>query len=296
LYPIFHNLTSQVRGTFQTLSSIQQLDGWPGLFRGLGPNLSGIVPATAIKFYTYGNCKHFLSETQSSGKETALVHLLAAATAGVVTCTLTNPIWLVKTRLQLDRLRMEKGGCIVAQQYKNSFDCVAQVLRQEGFRGMFRGLSASYLGAAETTLHLVMYEQLKKLLVRQEDGASRDPGAWDWAVDWLEISGAAGASKLLAGLIAYPHEVTYMLTFKNCGSTLTHITLQVMRTRLRQMPMENGQQKYTGLIQCFRLILKEEGFRSMYGGLTPHLLRAVPAAGISLGVYEFVLKRCDTEA
>lgn len=54
--------------------------------------------------------------------------------------------------------------------------------------------------------------------------------------------------------------------------------------------MENGLQKYTGLVQCFRLILKEEGFRSMYGGLTPHLLRGVPSAAITLGVYEYVLK------
>lgn len=106
-YSILRTCSSQVRGTFQTLSSIRRLEGWPGLFRGLGPNLTGIVPATAIKFYTYGNCKRFLSETQSFGKETALVHLLAAATAGVVTSTLTNPIWLVKTRLQLDRLRVE---------------------------------------------------------------------------------------------------------------------------------------------------------------------------------------------
>lgn len=121
-------------------------------------------------------------------------------------------------------------------------------------------------------------------------------GPWDRTVGWLGVSGAAGASKLLAGLIAYPHEVTYMLRLRNPGSTLTHITFQVVRTRLRQPPMENGQQKYTGLIQCFSLILKEEGFRSMYGGLTPHLLRAVRAAAISLGVYELVLKRWDTEA
>lgn len=83
---------------------------------------------------------------QSFGKETALVHLLASATAGVVTGTLTNPIWLVKTRLQLDRLRMERGRCIATQRYENSFDCVTQVLREEGFRGMFQGLERELSG------------------------------------------------------------------------------------------------------------------------------------------------------
>ena len=59
--------------------------------------------------------------------------------------------------------------------------------------------------------------------------------------------------------------------------------------------MENGLQKYTGLVQCFRLILKE-GFMSMYGGLTPHLLRGVPSAAITLGVYEAVLTLLDAQS
>lgn len=54
--------------------------------------------------------------------------------------------------------------------------------------------------------------------------------------------------------------------------------------------MANGVQKYTGVVQCFRLVLKEEGVMAIYGGLTAHLLRAVPSAAIMLGVYEFVLK------
>lgn len=65
---------------------------------------------------------------------------------------------------------------------------------------------------------------------------------------------------------------------------------QVIRTRLRQAPLENGRPKYTGLVQCFRLIAKEEGLAGLYGGLTPHMVRSIPSAIITLGVYEFVLR------
>ncbi|KAF2241479.1 mitochondrial carrier, partial [Trematosphaeria pertusa] len=144
-----HTSLRHIRETFQILFSIQRIEGWRGLFRGLGPGLTGVVPASAIKFYTYGNCKRLVSETMNWEKDAAAVYIIAAATAGVVTGTATNPIWLVKTRLQLDKSRAEKGGDAIRQQYRNSFDCVIQVLRQEGFRGLYRSLSASYLGAAE---------------------------------------------------------------------------------------------------------------------------------------------------
>lgn len=71
---------------------------------------------------------------------------------------------------------------------------------------------------------------------------------------------------------------------------------QVVRTRLRQAPLENGQSKYTGLIQCFRLIWKEEGMAALYGGLVPHMFRVVPSAAIMFGTYEAVLKLLGTSS
>lgn len=62
------------------------------------------------------------------------------------------------------------------------------------------------------------------------------------------------------------------------------------------MPMENGKPKYTGIIQCFRLMWKEEGLVSLYGGLTAHLLRAVPSAAITLGGYEIVLRLLNAQS
>lgn len=60
--------------------------------------------------------------------------------------------------------------------------------------------------------------------------------------------------------------------------------------------MENGRPKYNGLVQCFRLIAKEEGLAGLYGGLMPHMVRSIPSAIITLGVYEFVLRFVGTSA
>lgn len=69
----------------------------------------------------------------------------------------------------------------------------------------------------------------------------------------------------------------------------------MIRTRLRQPPPLNSPARYVGLIQSFKLILLEEGWRSLYGGLSPHLLRVVPNAVTMFWVYEKVLKKFEGE-
>ena len=181
------------------------------MFRGLGPNLVGVVPASAIKFYTYGNIKRFVTENGICDEGAVLGHMLAAGSAGVFTSTCTNPIWLVKTRLQLDRSRKDGAGQLMARRYKNSLDCLAQVIRHEGFRGLYRGVSASYLGAVETTMHLALYEQLKLVVAQHKEAAAErgDTGVAARALDWFGASGAAGLSKFGAVLLCYPHEVGF---------------------------------------------------------------------------------------
>lgn len=274
-----------VRETFQILTAIPRTEGYRALFKGLGPNLIGVVPARAINFFAYGNGKRILSQTFNDGKEASWVHLLAAAGAGMLTGTATNPIWLVKTRLQLDKSRAEKTGSgLDGRKYKNALDCTMQTVRAEGIRGLYRGLSASYLGVTESTLQWVLYERMKSYIALREERitlSGRARSSWDEAVSWSLRLGAAGSAKFVAALITYPHEV--------------------VRTRLRQAPVTTSidgvpQLKYTGLAQCFKLVWKEEGMAALYGGLVPHMLRVVPSAAIMFGMYEAVLRFLGTDS
>lgn len=117
-------------------------------------------------------------------------------------------------------------------------------------------MSASYLGVAEGTIQWVLYERLKGLargsaLAEEERQVSRFR-------KWMGTVGAAGTAKMVASLITYPHEV--------------------VRTRLRQEPPPGQPRKYTGLLQTIKLVWREEGAASLYGGLSAHLLRVVPVS------------------
>lgn len=258
---IFRQGGQHLKETCSILHNVYKAEGMRALFKGLGPNLVGVIPARSINFFTYGLSKDFISRNFFQCQEHSFVHLMAGITAGFVTSTATNPIWLVKTRLQLDKAH--------SRAYKNSFDCLKKITQNEGIKGLYKGLTASYLGSIESTLQWVLYEQMKLFIHRRsllvaESGKVRT--SWDEFFEWGARSGAAGAAKFLASILTYPHEV--------------------MRTRLRQAPMENGKPKYQGLVQCFKLIVKEEGFLSMYGGLTPHLMRTVPNSIIMFGTWE----------
>lgn len=198
--------------TLQILGSVYRTEGGSALFKGLGPNLIGVVPARAINFYVYGNGKRLLAEHWNRGQEGPLVHLLAGGAAGVVTSTATNPIWMVKTRLQLDKNVAARSGGATHRRYRNSADCVRQIVRDEGIRGLYKGMSASYLGVVESTMQWMLYEQMKVGLARREAriaASGREKTWWDKTVDWTGKVGAAGSAKLIAAVIAYPHEVSY---------------------------------------------------------------------------------------
>lgn len=149
-------------------------------------------------------------------------------------------------------------------------------MREEGVRGFYKGLSASYLGVTEGTIQWVLYERLKKLSAGTEGRGGMQ--------QWLGMLGSAGTAKCVASLITYPHEV--LACFTSPSPILTDF--QVIRTRLRQ-PSVNGVMKYTGLLQTLRLVIAEEGARSLYGGLSAHLMRVVPNAAVMYSIYEGVL-------
>lgn len=235
------------------IRDIYREESMRALFKGLGPTLVGTVPARSINFFTYGNGKRLIADKFNNGQENSWVHLCAAGFAGIVTGTATNPIWVVKTRLQLAQGDKVLGG---------SLACIKKIMREEGIRGFYKGLSASYLGVTESTIQWVLYERLKKLSTATEgqSGISQ----------WLGMLGSAGSAKFIASMITYPHEV--------------------LRTRLRQ-PSVNGVVKYTGLWQTLKLVLAEEGGRALYSGLSAHLMRVVPNAAVIYAVYEGIITR-----
>ncbi|XP_018606756.2 solute carrier family 25 member 33-like isoform X2 [Scleropages formosus] len=239
---------------FQVFRSILKTEGPGSLFRGLGPNLVGVAPSRAIYFATYSKSKEALNGIFVPN--TGIVHMSSAGIAGFFTNSLMNPIWMVKTRMQLEkRTRREKAT--------TALQCARRVFQTEGVRGFYRGLSASYAGISETMICFLIYESLKKHLLESHLAPSSSAGDKSGS-HFMELMAVAAFAKGCASCIAYPHEV--------------------IRTRLR----EEGS-KYRSFFQTAQLVAAEEGYLAFYRGLVPHLLRQIPNGAIVLSTYELII-------
>lgn len=89
-------------------------------------------------------------------------HILAAAESGVLTLAITNPIWVVKTRMCL-----QYGGNFAelnlpkSKQYSGMVDALVKVYRYEGVRGLYRGFVPGIFGVSHGALQFMAYEELK---------------------------------------------------------------------------------------------------------------------------------------
>ncbi|TIA69360.1 hypothetical protein E3P91_03647 [Wallemia ichthyophaga] len=238
--------------TAQLMKDIYVKESPRALFRGLGPTLFGVIPARSINFFTYGNLKPIIA---GKSRENWSTHLIAAACAGIVTATATNPIWVIKTRLQLSP-QVSTSSKIAKM--SASRDIITDIFKNEGMRGLYRGLSASYLGVTESTLQWILYEKLKVMTK-------------DSNLPYMSTMVSAGLAKSTATLITYPHEV--------------------IRTRMRQAVPVGEKPRYTTLTRTLKLVWAEEGIGALYGGLSAHLMRVVPNAAAMFFIYELVTYR-----
>lgn len=141
-----------------------------------------------------------------------------------------------------------------------------KVWRSSGLMGFYRGLPMGLLGMFPySAIDLTTFEYLKKSItarnarLRQCSEADARPGN----VMTASIGACSGA--LGAGIV-YP--------------------INVLRTRLQSQGTANHPPVYTGIRDVITKTYKGEGVKGFYRGLTPNLLKVVPAVSITYVVYD----------
>jgi len=189
--------------------------------------------------------------------------MVSAMSSAAITDVLTTPLWMIKTRLQTQRIDKQQP-----RKYRSTLHTFRIIVKEEGFSALWKGLTPQLLGVTHVAVQFPLYEYIKEFLA--ERGSKRKEN-----LTILELIGASASSKIVASVIAYPHEV--------------------LRSRF-QYQRSTDPLRYTGILHALQQIFREEGIKGFYRGLGTNLLRVTPSCAITFTTYEFLLRTMQTYA
>ncbi|XP_041117811.1 calcium-binding mitochondrial carrier protein Aralar1 isoform X1 [Polyodon spathula] len=155
--------------------------------------------------------------------------------------------------LEIVKIRLQVAGEITTGPRVSALS----VVRDLGFFGLYKGAKACFLRDIPfSAIYFPVYAHTKTQLTDEH--------------------GQLGALQLLtAGAIAGVPAASLVTP------------ADVIKTRL-QVAARAGQTTYSGVIDCFRKILQEEGFRALWKGAGARVFRSSPQFGVTLVTYELL--------
>ncbi|KAH8829763.1 mitochondrial carrier domain-containing protein [Flagelloscypha sp. PMI_526] len=242
------------QGVYDTISSLAQQSGFRGFYRGLGPTILAYWPTWAIYFSVYDGIKNSFGGSRPGPPylesrpdvHPLTLHILASMTAGGVSTIFTNPLWVIKTRFMVQRASEVR--------YKHTLDAATTIYRTEGFAAFYSGLTPNLLGVAHVAIQYPLYQQLKIWTCDNRD----EP------ITSRTILFCSAVSKIPASIVLYPTEVVRTR----------------LQTQKRLLGYENGPR--VGLLNFTRTLVRQEGWSSLYRGLSVNIARTLPNSAITM--------------
>lgn len=152
-------------GILHSCSLILRQESPRVFFSGLLPTLLQIAPHTGLQFAFYKLFTGFYKRYTSSTETNIYNSMLSGSIAGLMAKSIVYPFDLTRKRLQIQGFQHGRKGFGKFFQCNGLLDCLTVTVKEEGMRGLFKGLVPSQVKAVTTSaLHFTVYEQVLLLL------------------------------------------------------------------------------------------------------------------------------------
>jgi len=301
-------------GAMQIFRGVLKYEGVRGLYQGLVPAVVGSAVSWGGFFYVYETMKRQLRQAKSNYASSNTVGIdRISAQAGqqqkqkqqqqvksaqelptlnsfenfvlgtgssVVMVFVTNPVWLIKLRLQLQMKRATENLHVKnVTQYDGFLDAFRKIIKADGVLGLYKGTGPALMLTSHGGVQFVVYEFLRKhfhYARARRTAESSIVKRFEDSIGYLTIG---AISKMVASTVTYP--------------------LQVMKSRMQQ-PSSSLEltstgdvtvvkRDYVGLVRTVQRMWKVEGVTGFFKGAVPNAVRVAPSAAVTFLVYESMM-------
>ncbi|CAO2205104.1 unnamed protein product [Urochloa humidicola] len=253
------------------LRGILRAEGPAALYRGMAAPLASVAFQNAMVFQIYATLSRSLGPESSTSEPPSYTSVaLAGVGTGALQTLILSPVELVKIRLQLEAAGHHHHGPV---------DMARDILRREGLRGIYRGLTVTALRDAPA--HGVYFWTYEYARERLHPGCRRGGGGG---------GGESLATMLVSGGLA------------GVASWVCCYPLDVVKSRLQaQQPAAAAfpaaaAARYRGVVDCFRRSVREEGLPVLWRGMGTAVARAFVVNGAIFSAYELALRFLATSS
>jgi len=244
--------SSKYNGMVDCFKTTVKEEGFVGLYKGVQSPLIGMAAMNSVTFLAYGQSKNLFKKDEQDPL-TLMQILQCGLITGTAVALVESPVDLFKSQLQTDH------GAPGTTKYSGFVDCATKIWKNRGTRGIYQGLSATFLrDIPANAAYFGTYELVKRSIAGPAESVTDLP-AWKVLI-------AGGIGGMMYWATVYPFDV--------------------VKSTMQADAINPSERKYHGLMDTFSKIYKAEGTAGFFKGVAPCMIRSFPANAVCFVLYE----------